>query len=246
MKLGAVTMAYRDEGTIRGTLACLAPHVHKHVVFLQDRPYNGEYEEPDDTEAICNEFSHVEVVKGNWQEHVLRNLGIDVCGDCDWMIGFDADEMMTAEDFRKLKEYLGQTTKDAVGFRSKVYWRTPDYRFDPDPDHIKVCVVRAKSSARYYDRQCINCDYEKLLRTESPYITHHHLSYAWPKDILSKVTHYNHAEEFDGKKWYEEYYKNWKPGQPVYQPFGTRWEAVHDPLPDELKQHLKLEEPYAV
>lgn len=234
MKLGAVTMAYRDAGTIRGTLACLNPWVEKHIVFINDKPYNGEYEPPDDTEKICNEFDKVEVIKGNWPEHTLRNIGIDLCKDCDWMIGFDADEMMTAEDIEKLKLHLSQTSYNAVGFISKVYWRTTDYRFDPDPDHVKVCVTRPSSGIRYWDMQCVNGPYESLNYREEPFITHHHLSYCDPKDIYRKVIHYNHAKEVNGAQWYEKYYKNWKPGEPVYQPFMTKWEAVYDPLPEEL------------
>ena len=234
MNLAAVTMAYRDEGTIRGTLACLAPVVKKHIVFINDKPFHGDYEPPDATEDICREFPNVEVVKGNWPEHILRNIGLSLCKECDWVLGFNADEMMTQEDLSKLKLYLSQTARDAVGFISKVYWKTTDYRFDPDPDFVNVCVVRPKSNARYFDTQCIDCPYDSLHYRQPPFITHHHLSYCAPKDILSKITHYNHADEFDGLAWYEKHFKNWKPGQPVYQPFGTKWEAVYDPLPQEL------------
>lgn len=241
MKLGAVTMAYRDEGTIRGTLACLNPHVEKHIVFIQDKPFYGEYEPPDKTEDICKEFPKVEIIKGNWPEHVLRNIGIDLCKDCDWMIGFDADEMMTAEDINKLKYHLSTTEHDAVGFISKVYWKDIFHRFEPDPDHCKVCVIRTKSSARYWNMQCVNCSYQSLNYREFPFITHHHLSYAEPKDIRSKVIHYNHANEVSGIDWYNNHFLKWKEGDPVYQPFGSKWEAVRDPLPDELIKALKGE-----
>lgn len=238
MKLGAVTMAHRDEGTIRGTLACLAPHVEKHIVLLQDKPYYGEYQPPDKTEEICREFPNVEIVKGNWQEHVLRNIGIELCSDCDWMIGFDADEMMTGADIEKLKVFLAKTPFDAVGFISKVYWHSPQYRFEPDPDHVKVCVTRIGSPAKYVDMQCVNVPYDVINYRSALGITHHHLSYAAPKDILAKVIHFNHANQMNGKDWYEKHFKNWKPGMPVYQPFGTKWEAVLDPLPDELLAYL--------
>lgn len=241
MKIGAVTMAHRDEGTIRGTIACLAPFVDRHIVFINDNPYYGEYEEPDKTEEICKEFN-VDIVKGNWEEHVLRNLGIKLCEDCDWMIGFDADEMMTAEDIEKLKIHLDQTEFNAVGVRSKVYWSTPDYILNPDPEHIKVCIVRPNSGVKYVDMQCVNSNYEALYYQEKPYITHHHLSFAWPKDILGKVKHYNHAKEIDGEKWYRDHFEKWKFGQKAMQPFGTLWDVKLDPLPDELRRYLCLKE----
>lgn len=239
MKLGAVTMAFRDEATIRGTLACLNPFVDKHIVMLNERPYFGNSQPPDNTESICREFDKVDVIKGNWEEHILRNIGINLCSDCDWMIGFDADEMITQEDMYRLIGYLETVKLDAVGFISKVYWNTTDYIFYPDPDHVKVCIVRPNSSIRYYEKQCINGPFETLDYHKAPFITHHHLSYCAPKDILNKVLNYAHANEFDGLSWWNKRYKHWEFGQPVVQPFGTIWEAKHDPLPEELKKLLE-------
>lgn len=240
MKLGAVTTAYRDEETIRGTLACLAPFVEKHFVLISEHPFNGPDLPPDRTEEICREFPNVEVIRGVWPEHVMRNVGIELCRDFDWMIGFDADEMMTARDLARLKLHLKSTKYDAVGFISKVYWHSPEYRFDPDPDHIKVCVIRVNSPLKYVEKQCVNGPFEILNYRQFPFITHHHLSWSAPKDILRKVIHYNHATEFNGRSWHKNFYENWKPGEPVFQPFGTKWEAVLDPLPDELKKLLEV------
>jgi hypothetical protein len=231
-------MAYRDAETIRGTLACLAPFVERHFVMLNDKPYLGEYEPPDDTEKICAEFPNVEVIHGNWPEYVLRNIGIELCRDLDWMLGFDADEMMTSSDLAKLKEHLSQTKSDAVGFISKVYWHTPDFKFSPDPDHVKVCIIRPSGSVRYRDMQCVDGPYETLDYRREPYITHHHLSWCEPKNILRKVTHCGHAHEYDGRGWYARYFLPWKEGEPVYQPYMTKWEAVRDPLPAELRRLL--------
>jgi hypothetical protein len=232
MKIGAVTMAFRDEATIRGTLACLNPHVDKHIVLVNEHPYFGDNPPQDRTIDICNEFDKVEVVVGQWAEHDLRNLGNKLCKDCDWVLGFDADEMITAEDMEKLKIVMSKVNKPAIGFRSKVYWGTTDYILHPDPDHIKVCVTRP--DVRYWEKQCVSVPYEILERDEH-YITHHHLSWCKPKDILQKVCNYAHANEFDGKKWYAEYFENWKFGDKAVQPFGSTWDVKYDPLPEELK-----------
>lgn len=238
MRIGAVTTSYRDEETIRGTLACLNPFVDKHIVFIQDKPFYGERIEPDKTEDICNEFDKVEVLKGFHEEHQLRNLGMDILSDCDWVIGFDADEMMTKDSLEKLIKHLETTKANAVGFVCKVYWKNTDYIFSPDPEHIKVCVTRSNAGVRYTDKQVINSSCNVIDYKEKPYITHHHLSYCAPKNIYRKVMHYNHANEFNGQEWYDKHYKNWKPGEPVYQPFGTKWEAKFSPLPEELRKLL--------
>lgn len=238
MKLAAVTMAYRDQETIKGTIACLAPFVEKHFVFINERPYYGQLEPPDKTEEICASFNHVEIIKGNWEEHILRNIGITLCKDFDWMIGFDADEMISAPDMGNLIDYLSKTKAAAVGFISKVYWKTIDYKFSPDPDHVKVCIIRPSGMVRYYEKQCVNGQYEVIDYKVEPFITHHHLSYCEPKNILRKVTTYAHANEFDGLSWWNKHYNSWEPGKPVVQPFGTVWEAVKDPLPESLRKLL--------
>lgn len=238
MRIGAVTMAYRDQETIRGTLACLHPFVERHIVMVNDKPYNGAIEPMDDTIRIVKEFPNAEAIVGSWPEHVLRNIGHNVLlDDMDWVIGFDADEMMTQEDFGKLFKFLETCKEDAVGFISKVYWRTTDYKFSPDPDHVKVCITRP-NRVKYIDKQCVNSPYAVLDYHKEPFITHHHLSYCAPKNILRKVLTYNHANEFDGQKWYDKYYKDWNFGEEVVQPFGTKWEAVLDPLPEELRRLL--------
>lgn len=238
MKVAAVTTAWHDEETIRGTLACLEPFVDDHFVLLSEAPFNGEDLPPDKTEEICREFPNVTVIRGVWPEHIQRNLGIELSKNYDWMIGFDADEMMTGRDIARLKSYLRDAKHDAIGFVSKVYWRTTDYRFEPYPNHCKVCIIRPGSGVKYTDKQCVNAPFETLHYDDFPNVTHHHLSWCEPKNILRKVTHYNHAKEFDGKTWYEEFYLGWHFGESVYQPFGTKWEAVYDPLPRELAEYL--------
>lgn len=233
MELGAITTAYNEASVIRGTLRCLKPFVKRHIVLLSEKPYFSEGVEPDNTEEICLQEG-VDVVKGLWRlEHDQRNLGAFLLKDCDWILWFDADEMMTEADLEKLVSYLHGCKKDAVAIISKVYWKTTDYRFEPYPTHHKIIATRPH--VRFYDRACTTSEYALLQNDNELGITHHHLSYAEPKDILSKVLYYSHSNEFDGQSWYEEHFKDWKPGDEVVQPFGTKWNAVFDPLPEELK-----------
>jgi hypothetical protein len=237
MRIGAVTTAYNEESIIAGTLRCLAPIVDQHIVLLSEHPYyKPGTGAPDKTEDICNSLG-VEVVKGFWpEEHLQRNLGRKLMEDFDWILWFDADEMITLEDGYKLMAVLENCDNPALAIISKVYWYSTDYRFDPYPTHHKI--IATKPSVSFYDRACISSPYT-LLKEDNAYgITHHHLSYCAPKDILNKVLHYSHANEFDGQKWYTEHFKNWRPGQAAVQPFGTKWRAVYDPLPLELKELL--------
>jgi glycosyltransferase involved in cell wall biosynthesis len=231
MKIGAVTTAYNDESVIKGTLRCLKHFVDRHIVMLADKPFHGEAEKADNTEKICREEG-VEVIKGYFPEHKQRNIGVSLCDDCDWVICFDADEVMTKEDLVKFIRFLETCKQGAVGAQSKVYWKTWDYEMKPTPDHAIIIAVRP--TQRFWEKRCIDCQY--YISTENDGFTHHHLSWSAPKDILSKVIHYNHANEFDGRKWYDTYFKEWTPGQKVYQPWMTEWTAEYNPLPAELKE----------
>lgn len=232
MKLGAVTMAYNDEGVIRGTLRCLKPFVSKHIVMLSEKPFYGEPREPDNTEKICKDLGAT-VVKGFWEEHTQRNIGNQLCKDCDWVICFDSDEMMTKDDLKRLIEILEETSCDAVAIRSKVYWKTTDYRLEPYPQH--QLIIAMKPSVRCWDMKCVDCNYDLLVDS----ITHHHLSWCEPKDIHKKVINCNHANEYDGDKWYWEHFMKWKVGDKAIEPFGTEFNAIYDPLPEELKNLIR-------
>jgi len=232
MKLSAVSMAYNDEAIIKGTLRCLKPFVDKHIVMLSEKPFYGEVKQPDRTEQICNDEGAI-VIKGFWEEHKQRNIGIQLCSDSDWVICFDSDEMMTTSDMTKLIKFLEITKFSAIGIESKVYWKTTDYKLSPNPDHKIIIAVRPQ--VRYWDKRNVDCSYTWIAQSE---IVHHHLSWSAPKDIYQKVTNCNHANEFDGEKWYKEHFTKWKFGEIAVEPFGTRFNAVYDPLPQELKEFL--------
>ena len=232
MKLGAVAMAYNDENVIRGMLSCLKPFVSKHIIMLAEKPFYGIPKEPDSTEKICEDFGAT-IIKGFWEEHTLRNIGNSLCGDCDWVLCFESDEMMTRDDLKRLIGILESTSYNAVAVQSKVYWKTTDYRLDPHPGHKKVIAV--KPFVKFWEKCCVESDYEIIYQDE---IVHHHLSWCEPKNIHQKVTNYNHACEFDGEKWYKEVFTKWKVGDAAIEPFGTVFKAVYDPLPKELKELL--------
>lgn len=227
-------MAYRDQETIKGTLSCLAQFVDKHIVLINDNPYYGEYEPPDNTEEICRSFPNVDVLKGNWAEHTLRNIGNSLCNDCDWVLHLDADEMIDPKQYKILIETLNLIPTDTLTVRSKTYWHSTDYRLEPFPKHHPIIATKPK--AKFNDFRCIHKPYFDIDNDDR--LIHHHLSWCEPKNVLRKVTHYNHAQEYDGERWYMETFKKWKPGLPVNLPFGIKFEAVFDPLPNHLKEML--------
>lgn len=230
MKIGACTLAYNDEGTIAGTLGCLQDFVDKHIVLISEKPYFGEVSKPDSTEEICNNFE-VDVIKGNWKlDNYQRNLGNKMCSDCDWVLGFDSDEMMTTEDLVKLIVFLETTNADAVCTTPEVYWHDTDHILSPRATYSPVIAMRPHVKFTYIR----NIDCIPVLWNEG---TLHHISWGAPKDILKKVRHYAHATDFNGDIWYKTHYENWQEGDWATLP-DRAYPVIKCSLPTELEMHL--------
>lgn len=228
MRIGAVTLAYNDQDIIRGTLRCLKPFVDKHVVLISEKPYFGEAAEPDNTMKYCIE-EDVEVIKGTWDlDHYQRNVGSVVCSDCDWIIGFDSDEMMTSEQLERFIAFLGRTDAVAVCNTPKIYWGTTSYILKPYPGYQPIIAYRPSVKFTY------------IRNIDSPFVEYHdpmhHLSWCKPKDIYKKIKHYAHANDYDWESWYHNVYEKWSARNPeVVFPGGDKYTAVYEPLPEELK-----------
>lgn len=229
MKIGAVTLAYNDEGTIAGTIKCLQPFVDQHVVLISEKPYFGEAAEPDRTEEICEDLD-VSVVKGVWElDHFQRNVGNRILSHCDWVLGFDSDEMMTRKELETFINFLETTDAQAVSIQPIVYWHDTNYILDPIPEYTPIIAMRP------------NVRFTHIRNIDVPHVKYngdmHHLSWCSPKDIYKKVTNYAHATDFDGKAWYNQHYKTWKPNQPAVLP-DKIYQVIKKPLPKELNEYL--------
>lgn len=231
MKLGAVTLAYNDETTIGGTIKCLKPFVEKHVVMLSEKPYFGEEMPTDNTEEISEDLG-ADVVKGTWSlDHDQRTLGNNLCSDCDWVLGFDSDEMMEFEELERFIRYLETVDAPAIAVLPEIYWHSTDYRLRPKPSYTPIIAMRPKVK------------FTHIRNIDSPYQTYdgvmHHLSWCRPKDIYKKVTSYAHATDFDGEKWYIEKFLKWEDWMQAELPDGS-YDTIRKPLPKELDDFLGL------
>jgi len=230
MKIGAVTLAYQDEGIIQGTLKCLQPFVDSHIVVLSEKPYFGKGGEADRTEEIALDLG-ADVVKGNWSlDHFQRNLGNSLMSDMDWILTFDSDEMMTKEELVNLILFLDKTEHTAVAVNPEIYWKTTDYRLRPKPSYMPIIAM--KPSVRFTHIRNIDAPTFAIYKGEM-----HHLSWCAPKDIYKKVTCYAHAPDFDGEEWYMKEYLTWQEDMTARLPDGE-YKAIYEPLPKELYEHL--------
>lgn len=234
MKLASVTPCYREESFIGACLDGL-PGVDKFVV-ISEKPFFGEALPMDKTEEIAIEKG-AEVIKGTWPEDShMRNLVINLCQDYDWILTFDADEHMTAEDFEKFKKFLSETDKPAVAVTTmNTYFKSFDYRVDPREKFNPIIAV--KPSTRFTYIRGINSDFSMTPED----IIFHHFSYAKSDEAMyKKVTTFSHANDFDGIKWYNEVWKKWTPESKNFHPtHPNQYEGViYDPAPKEIRQRF--------
>jgi len=234
--IASVTPCYREEKWIGAYLDGL--DVDRKFVVISEKPFFGETLPMDRTEEIALEKG-AEVIKGTWPEDShMRNLVIELCQDCDWIITMDADEHMTKEDFAKFKDFLNKTDKPAVAMTTmNTYFKSFDYRVNPREKFNPIVAVRP--STRFSYVRGVNSEFSM---TPDDMVLHH-FSYAKSdKDMYKKVTTFSHAGEFDGKKWYEEVWKTWTPEAINLHPtHPNQYEGViFDPAPKEIKKRFNL------
>jgi len=230
-KIGAVTLCLNDEDTIAGTIKCLKPFVDYHVILISEKSYFGDVLDNGKSEIICDELG-VDYVKGYWPlDHHQRTLGNKLCAKngCDWVLTFDSDELMDAENIKKLIDISRKTSARALVVKPECYWKTTDYILSPRPDYTPVIATRSDITFPYIRN--VDCAVE-LADVEM-----HHVSWASPKDVYKKVTCYAHATDFNGKEWHEKNYKDWEYPNKAVLP-DKEYDVVKKPLPDELKKYL--------
>lgn len=227
MKFGAVTLALNDEDTIAGTINCLKGHVDYHIILISEKSYFGEVYDNGKTEKICDDLG-VDYIKGFWPlDHFQRTLGNKMCfkQGCDWVLTFDSDELMDAENINILKEDILRTDKAALVCRPECYWKTTDYVLRPIPDYMPVIATKSDVNFTYIRNIGVPFDVTRALM--------HHVSWSSPKDVYKKVTCYAHATDFDGKTWYKNNYETWQYGQKATLP-DKQYDVLLQPLPTEL------------
>jgi len=195
MKFASVAVAFNEERFIGKHLKHIPDWVEKKLVLVSKIPWEGEPEPLDKTAEIASQYA--QVVEGTWAtEHEQRNTGQMLNEDCDWVIILDPDEFLSNENWDKLKDFLENTSHDAVIIQNqRVFWK--DKEVSPCNDYQQLIAVRPYT--RFVDKRIINTSY-----TTAPVELLHFSWSRTDKEVWSKISHYAHAHDFDIKKWYEE------------------------------------------
>ena len=234
------TVAYNERENISACIKNWHGVIDKHLVLVPTRPWNGPRVEDDGTYRIAKR-TNAEVILGEWKsEEEQRTWGLARLYDYDWVLIVDPDEFYTGEDQKIIIDSL-QTADKPLYKCSNIltYWKTSDYRLDPQDSVQPVIAVNPKIAYAHDHRNF------KYLADDRDYITDigvigvtcHHFS--WVKSdnkVYEKINSYSHWNSIrDG--WYENKWKLWDKDKSIYdlRPYGIEQStAIYDPAPKEI------------
>ncbi|MFA5857605.1 MAG: glycosyltransferase [Elusimicrobiota bacterium] len=227
-KTCAVYRVFNEEDYIEHSLKSIYNHVDNIVVFLGNKPWNGEAVKPDRTEEIIVNYPDIQnkivVVKydaGSINaahpysgEVKLSNTALNIIRkyfpEMGYVLLIDGDEVYEEKHITNLLKYAYTNTED-VSFYSRwyTYWKTPGFRIDPMEPYSPLVLFKPNSETLFTGPRVIN-DKERernILNPEDVLV--HHFSYAKPDDkIRQKILSFSHCREIvDG--WYENVWRKW-------------------------------------
>jgi glycosyltransferase involved in cell wall biosynthesis len=196
MKLAIETIAYKEERFLPKFIAHYQNKVDEIVILNSTIPWQGEVDDTPDKTGNIGRSLGATVIEHSWvDETSQRNAGLDYLSDVDWVIVVDPDEFISDEDWDKLYKCLEKGEAPAyVVEHQRVFYKHSEVF--PHKDYQQIIAVRP--TVRFVDKRVVNSVYGlapvNLL----------HFSWArTDEEVLSKISHYSHADELL-PNWYEE------------------------------------------
>lgn len=196
MKIGLTSIMYNEERFVKPFLKHIPDWVDEKLVLVSTKPWFGQEDRQDSTAEIARQMGAT-VMEYPWDsEEQQRNTGQNYFEECDWVIILDPDEYLSSKNWEYLREYLEDTEADAaIVDHQRVFWK--DKEVFPHTDYQQL--IAARPQVRFTDKRVIDRSYD-IAPVEL-------LHFSWVRtdeEILSKIKHYAHANDFNTDKWYKD------------------------------------------
>lgn len=224
MRLACVSLAYKEERFLPKFIQVMQDRVEEILVLNSTRPWNGDFNETDNSAAIAASLGATVIVHDWPNEADQRNSGQEYLSGYDWIIVLDPDEFMLDADWDNLVRHLEDAPMEAyVTGIQYTYWKT-GYVIEPPEDYKQIIAVRP--SVRFTDKRVVDTAWGY-----AP-VQLHHMSWArTDEEVWRKINSYGHATEFDTLQWFSEVWQS------------ERLTNLHPLTPESLKKAIKVELP---
>lgn len=243
--IAAHMLGYGVNRFLPDSVSHVLPHVDKLFVGYSAKPfsYNQAVRETETNSTSRESFtrleggSKVEVIDGDWAtEEDARNACLDAARrqGFDWLLVIDADEFYTEQSWEQLLNSLrGSARKDHIITTWYNFFKSSHYVLMERDGSIKSInagfALRCSSSIRFRDRRLTTAGRSQILDCPC-----YHYGYVMSDDeMITKISTWSHAADFNRERWYRLKWQNWTPGTKNLHPVvPTTWpKAVRFPLP---------------
>lgn len=231
MKFGAAIPVANEWRFIPAVVGQLRKVCERVVIMRARRSLSGQ---PLNLEPVPDyvKGSGVEILEDErWDgETEIRNAGMRVLFDCDYVFTVDSDEIFASDALKLLMRAASFDKPRAISCRMRTYWKTIDYQIDPPEDLGALVLVR--QDVRFSDRRSVDGP-----QANASMRLMHHLSYVRTnEEVKEKLRLFGHASEVV-PGWYDKVWKAWDENPAL--------ENLHPTKPEAFKRAIKVQSPIA-
>jgi len=205
LKFASMIVAYNEERLIKGCLSGLTDLFN--IVGIST-PWCGEHKGFDRTEQYAREMGAY-IFKQNFKTEGEQRTAISKFAKekgYDYIFVIDADEYYRRESIQNAMKFIEEHPAKRYDIdREYNFWKNENWEIIPRISKVRLFCVPTGTVFPGYR----NVNVPKLIMPTNVIL--YHFSYVGPDErILSKITHFSHANEIR-KGWYENVWKKWTP-----------------------------------
>ncbi len=234
-KIAILTVAFRERNFIQACIKQFAGFELRHLIVCSNTPWHGHHDR-DDTYNIARKSGADAVLYNFSSDAQQRNYGLRYLQSegYDWALIVDADEFYTQENINKLLNSLSDRHNVVRAPNMSVYWKTPEYLINPDPQP-DLPIVAIKTDQKFSWSRLSDANLGGL--TDAHF---HHLSYVRSNyDMRVKMDISEHTNEVV-PNWYNDVWMTWTPEKINLHPVVPHQFAStsYKPVPNEIRSLL--------
>lgn len=213
--LAALYCVYNDFLWLKYSLQSVYDLMDRVYFLISDRPWYGPLQDNSRMLEVISGFpdpaGKFKIINGSWGTEVdQRNASLIEAGadGFEYVFIIDADEIYEPRELAALIELAGQKAEvGAWHVCMHTYWKSIRYRIAPPEPHAPPVLLRIGKVA-YIETRNVAAEKHEICPPEMCLC--HHMSYAWPDEMMRKkhIWYPGHSQSML-PDWYEKKWKAW-------------------------------------